>query len=250
MSRALPRVRAVTLDVNGTLLSCPDLGREYSRVLARHGIELDATRLGELVVTVWRELACAAHPARDRFAAHPEGAPGFWRRFVERVAELGGATRPSRFAAAELYERFATAAPWRLYDDTLPALDALAERGLVLAVVSNWDERLPRVLAAHGLTPRFRTIVYSQAVGVEKPHRAIFEAAVAALGVAPAEVVHVGDSPREDVEGARAAGLGALLLARDGGGDLASLAELPAAIHSARGLAGAARATDGAGEPD
>jgi len=64
-------------------------------------------------------------------------------------------------------------------------------------------------------------------VGWEKPHPEIFARAVAAFGLTPGEVVHVGDHRREDVEGARAAGLQALHLDRAGGGDLASLAELP-----------------------
>lgn len=228
------KTAAVTLDATGTLLTCPDLGGEYARVLARHGFDLDAETLGALIPTVWRELACSAHPGRDRFRTHPGGARGFWRAFVERVTSLAGAPAPSRFAVAELYERFATAAPWRVYDDVRPALEALAAAGLRLAVISNWDDRLPRVLRALDLASAFDAIVVSHEVGVEKPHAAIFEAAVERLGVAPQEAVHVGDSQVEDVEGARAAGLRALWLERAGAGDLARLDALPAAVERAR----------------
>ncbi len=227
-------VVAVTFDATGTLVTCPDLGGEYVRVLARHGLELDATTVGSLIPVVWRELACAAHPARDRFRFHTGGARGFWRHFVERVVELAGAPPPSRFAVAELYEHFATVAPWRLFDDVLPALEALRSAGTPLAVVSNWDERLPRVLDALGLAGRFQAVVVSAEIGVEKPHQGIFEAALQRLGVAPEQAVHIGDSAREDVEGARAAGLRALLLGRAGGGDIAALDELPGALRSAR----------------
>jgi len=228
------KTAAVTLDVTGTLLTCPDLGGEYAQVLARHGFDLDGATLGELIPTVWREFACSAHPGRDRFQAHPGGARGFWRAFVERVTALAGAPAPSRFAVAELYERFATAAPWHVFDDVRPALDALAASDLRLAVISNWDDRLPRVLRALDLAAAFDAIVVSHEIGVEKPHAAIFEAAVERLGVAPMEVVHVGDSRLEDVEGARGAGLRALLLSRDGSGDLARLDALPAALANAR----------------
>lgn len=234
--------RAVSFDFTRTLVHAPDPGGEYARVLARHGVELPAAELARLVPVVWRELACAASPDRDRFAAHPGGTRGFWRRFVERVVELAGGARPSPFAAAELYERFATAAPWVVYDDVRPALVALAAQGCRLAVVSNWDERLPRLLGELDLAAHFEAVVVSAEVGVEKPHPRIFAALLARLALPAEAVVHVGDHAVEDVEGARAAGLRALRLARDGAGeptrdlarDLTSLAELPAALARAR----------------
>lgn len=227
-------VRAVSFDATRTLFAPADPGALYASVLARHGIDVSAAELARLIPLVWSELACAARPDRDRFAAHPGGARGFWRHFVERVAELGEVRRPSPFAAAELYERFGTAGAWRVYPDVVPALDRLAARGLTLAVISNWDERLPRLLGALELAPRFAAVVVSAEVGVEKPHGAIFRAALDALELPAAAVVHIGDSRRDDVEGARAAGMFALHLDRAGDGDLESLDELPEALVRAR----------------
>lgn len=228
------KLRAVSFDFTRTLVHTPDPGGEYARVLARHGIELPAAELARLVPVVWRELACGARPDRDRFTAHPGGARGFWRRFVERVVELAGGERPSPFAAAELYERFATPGPWEIFADVRPALARLAAAGYRLAVVSNWDERLPRLLGELGLAASFDAIVVSAEVGVEKPHPAIFAALAERLALSAAAIVHVGDHALEDVEGARAAGLAALHLSRAGRGDLASLAELPEALARAR----------------
>ena len=221
------RIEGIGLDATGTLFEIVDLGGEYARVLARHGVELDPRELARLVPEVWREFACTADPARDRFASHPGGARGFWRDVLDRLLARAGAAPASPFAAAELFERFAGAGPWRLFDDVAPALARLRTAGLRLAVVSNWDERLPRLVAALGLESSFDAVVFSSAVGFEKPHPAIFAAASDALGVAPARLLHVGDRRLEDVEGARGAGWRALLLDRAGGGDLASLAELP-----------------------
>lgn len=220
-------IRAVTLDATGTLFTPRDAGATYARVLGRHGVGLDAAAADRLLPEVWRELACSARPERDRFAAHPDGAKGFWRDVVERVCLLAGSAPPPPFAVAELFETFARAEAWRLYPEVEATLDALAARGLALAVVSNWDERLPRLLERLGLAPRFAAVVVSHLVGVEKPHPAIFAAALERLGVGATECVHVGDRRLEDVEGAQAAGLHALWLARAGGGDLRSLAELP-----------------------
>lgn len=221
-------IRAVSLDATGTLFRPRDLGGDYERILARHGVAIDRARLATLLPEVWRELGCAADPGRDRFRAHPGGSQGFWRDVLDRVATRAGlAEPPSRFAAAELFARFADPGAWALYEDVLPALDRLRDAGLPLVVTSNWDERLPELLAGLGLAARFEAIVVSYDVGVEKPHPAIFRAAAERLGRPPEEILHAGDRTLEDVEGARGAGFSAWLVARDGGGDgdLAALAE-------------------------
>lgn len=223
-------IEAVTFDANRTLFAPRAPGAEYARVLARHGVELPEPELEAVIAEAWAQLACAADPSRDRFGAHAGGARGFWRHLIERAVELAGGARPSPFAAAELYERFAGAEPWRVYDDVRPVLEALAGAGLCLAVISNFDERLPRLLERLELAAPFEAIVWSQSAGVEKPHPRIFEVALERLGVAPARALHVGDRVREDVEGALGAGMAALRIDRAGGGDLAALSELPARL--------------------
>ena len=149
---------------------------------------------------------------------------------MERVCEHLGQPSPGRFAAAELFDRFARADAWEVYPDVMPALEALSAR-LRLVVLSNWDLRLPRLLQRLDLTPFFESIVFSAEVGVEKPHPGIFQAALEGLAVAPEMVVHVGDRQRDDVEGATAIGMHALLLDRKGErGDLKELTELAALL--------------------
>jgi putative hydrolase of the HAD superfamily len=97
-------------------------------------------------------------------------------------------------------------------------------------VVSNWDCSLSEVLERVGLRGLVDAVVVSAVVGASKPDAAIFQAGLAAAACDAGEAVHVGDSPEADVDGARAAGVRPLLLARDGGGDLRSLAELPALL--------------------
>ena len=228
------KLEAVTFDVTHTLLSCPTLGQQYADVLARHGIEVAARDIEAAIPLVWQELACAASPARDRFLHHANGARGFWRHFVERTCELVDAARPSAFAAAELFDRFAQAAAWEVAPGTRGMLADLRRRGLRLAVISNWDQRLPLLLERLELADHFDTFAISAIVGAEKPHPRIFETALAALGVAAEHALHVGDSRRDDVEGARGVGMQALLLSPAGDGDLRSLAELPARLFGDR----------------
>ena len=224
----MPILRAVTFDVTHTLMHCPRLGEIYADVLGRHGVRVPPDEAGRLVRLVWQEMACVADPARDRFTSHPEGPAGWWKRFLERLCEHLGVPPPSRFAAAELFARFARADSWEVYPDVRVTLAALREQGLKLGIVSNWDHRLPELLDRLRLAPLFDALVYSSDVGVEKPDPRIFEAALRRLEVPPGAALHVGDGRLEDVEGAQAVGMRALHLTRGrGAGDLRDLAPLP-----------------------
>jgi putative hydrolase of the HAD superfamily len=116
------------------------------------------------------------------------------------------------------------------FADAAPALRELRSRGLRLVVVSNWDYALPDVLARIGLLDLVDDVVASAAVGWAKPDARIFRAALERARCAPAEALHVGDSPEKDVAGAEAVGIRAVLLDRSGSGAVASLAELPALL--------------------
>jgi HAD superfamily hydrolase (TIGR01509 family) len=119
------------------------------------------------------------------------------------------------------------------YPDAAPALRELRALGLGMLVVSNWDYALPDVLAATGLLDLVDDVVASAAVGAAKPDRRIFEEALRRADCAPDRALHVGDSPANDVAGANALGIRAVLLDRRGGGapgTVGSLAELPALL--------------------
>lgn len=216
------RLKAVTFDVTGTLIRSPRLGALYREVFRRHGLAVtqDEAEVGRTIARVWQEMACLTDGSTDRFRSHPEGARGWWRRFGDRVAEHLGVAPPSRFAASELYDRFARPDAWELYPDAVPALAALRDRGVRLAVISNWDERLPGLLDGLGLAARLDAVVRSSEVGYEKPDPRIFFTALERLGeefaADPESAVHVGDRLKEDVEGAANVGMRAVLLDRRG----------------------------------
>ena len=100
------------------------------------------------------------------------------------------------------------------FADAAPTLRDLRERGLRLVVASNWDVSLAEVLDHAGLAALLDGVVSSAEVGAPKPARELFEAALERAGVAASRALHVGDSLAGDVEGARAAGLRAVLIQR------------------------------------
>ena len=143
--------------------------------------------------------------------------------------------------ADEVLEALLDSLRFRAHADAAPALRALRSAGVRLVAVSNWDVSLGDALAAAGLAGLLDDAVSSAEAGADKPRPAIFERALERAGqVRPGDALHVGDRPEEDVDGARAAGIRAVLLAR--GGDapagveaIASLAELPALALSPHG---------------
>lgn len=233
MSTAHPiNVVAVSLDVTGTLIHSPRLAEIYSEVLARHGTLIPPSVLEDLIPTVWNELDCRVEGGVDRFGEHPEGATGWWNDYLQRICDYREVPHPGPFAAAELYDRFAQADAWEIFPDVGPALDELARAGFRLLALSNWDPRLPRILERLDLAHCFEAVVYSAEVGYEKPHEAIFREALDEIELPAGSVVHVGDRQIDDVEGAIAVGMHALLIDRsEGAGDVADLRELPAVLR-------------------
>jgi putative hydrolase of the HAD superfamily len=102
------------------------------------------------------------------------------------------------------------------YPDVLPALRELRERGVALVVASNWDCSLPGWLRPTGILDLVDGVVTSAEVGEAKPSPRVFERALAVARVSPSEALHVGDKVDNDVEGAAAAGVRAVLLQREG----------------------------------
>lgn len=102
------------------------------------------------------------------------------------------------------------------YDDVIPALTELHQQGYQLAVLSNLRRDMSELCQRLGLAPYLDFYVSSAEVGAEKPHAAVFLAALEKAEVAPGEVVHVGDQLRSDVVGARGVGIHPVLLDRGG----------------------------------
>jgi putative hydrolase of the HAD superfamily len=210
----LSRLRAVTLDATGTLIACPAMPDLYAGVLARHGIATTAEEVRRVFPVVWKELDCLTPRGRDRFTAFEGGSRAFWARLLDRLCELIGGAEPGPFAAAELFHRFSRADAWVVFPDAVPALERMRSLGLRLAVISNFDERLPGLLAGLDLAHRVDLVVTSSSLGLGKPDPRLFRHALERIEVEPGDALHVGDHRLEDVEGAQAAGMEAVLLDR------------------------------------
>ncbi len=204
----------------------------YARIFADDGARFTHAQLRDALTTTWIEVQ--REKPGDRYGG-VRGEPEFWRDFLGRVRRLLDGGPLSDEAFARLAQHFREPGVWAVYPDVLPTLETLAARGLPLAVVSNWDSYLPKLLELRGLAHFFATVSVSAIEETGKPDAEIFRRTCARMRVEPAEALHVGDSLRDDFEGARAAGLRALLLDRrdqhrDVADRIATLGELPARI--------------------
>jgi HAD superfamily hydrolase (TIGR01549 family) len=200
-------LRAVLFDVDFTLCRPgPELSAErYARIAARHGLTLETSRYEEA-----RE-AAVLNLKRHPELLHDES---IWHRFTEEIfTGMGGLEEIASECATEIEEGWAVSENFELFEDALPALEELRAAGLKIGLVSNGIRDLTEFVAHHRLD--VDAIVDSRSHGRVKPHPTIFQAALELLGVAPVEAVMVGDSLEEDVEGARALGMRAILIDRE-----------------------------------
>ena len=201
-------LKAVIFDVDFTLFHPgPELGPEgYRQLGEEYGLELDPARYepGRLAAIH----AVQQHPE----LVHDEEV---WILFTEQImVGMGGEPGRCRECAVEMVRRWETHHNFSLYDDALPVLAAMRRHGLRIGLISNGQRDLEEFALHHGLD--VDVACGSLAHGRIKPHPSIFEAALAALGVAVDEAVMVGDSYRDDIEGARALGMRAILVDREG----------------------------------
>ena len=223
-------MKGVLLDALGTLLRLEPPAPRLVETLAARGIEV-----GE-----------------ERAAAGIAAEIAYYRRHLMEGRDRASLARLRRRCAAELRGALDVDAPvatvesallealhFTPYEDTVPALRDLRALGVRRVVVSNWDVSLHAVLARTGLRPLLSGAITSAEVGVAKPAPGIFRHALAIAGLPAGDVIHVGDTPHEDVDGARAAGIEPVFIARGvaapaGVRAIRSLAELPHLVSVGR----------------
>ena len=202
------QISAVFFDVDFTLIyPGPTFrGEGYRTFCARYGMEVDAGRFDGAVA--------AAAPVLDGPEEAPYDAQVFVR-YTRRVIEgMGGSGPRIDECAREIYREWAACRHFELYADVSPALAALKAAGIRLGLISNTHRCLASFQSHFELQDLISATVSSSDHGFMKPHPSIFEAALRLIDVPARDALMVGDSLRQDVEGALRAGMGAVLLWR------------------------------------
>ncbi|GMV99831.1 MAG: hypothetical protein AMXMBFR84_09700 [Candidatus Hydrogenedentota bacterium] len=226
-------------DAAGTLLRVdPSVGHVYAAHAARYGVESDPAVLNKAFKEAYADMRTASGGVSP-FHTSEQIEREWWYSLVQRVFD--SANLLTGFGSAfglffdALFDAFAEAGPWHVYDDVRPALSRLNQLGIRCAVASNWDSRLPRLITATELAPFFRSVHTSADLGWSKPDPRFFETLVHLLGGRPGDYVHVGDEWENDISAAKSAGLEAFWINRgpkSGANpfEISSLEELPERI--------------------
>ena len=211
------RPEAVLLDAAGTLIAPSEpVGETYARVAKGYGAELQVDKLTRAFAGVLRGMPDLAFQWTST-AELQRLERDWWRTLVRRVVAHTGTSMGAFDDYFEaLYRHYAGGAAWECFPDVPRVLEALRARGYRLAVVSNFDSRLPGILQALGIHRLLDAVVFSSEAGSAKPDPHIFRRALVKLDAEPQCAIHVGDSEKADVGGAVAAGLTALLIERNG----------------------------------
>jgi HAD superfamily hydrolase (TIGR01662 family) len=220
-------LRAVLFDVDFTLAKPGPLlgGPGYRQVAARYGLDLDPERYADARLAAVEDIR--QHPELD----HDEEV---WVRFTEDILRGMGADGPNvRDIALEITHGWSHSANFELYEDVIPTLAELRRFGLAIGLVSNTSRDLDAFIDHFGLD--VDAWISSGRHGKVKPSPTIFLAVLEQLEVDAGQSAMVGDSPDDDVEGARALGMRAYLLDREGrysdrSDTLPDLRALPAAL--------------------
>lgn len=202
---ALPDFDALTLDVGGVF------------VVPRH--DRLAAALADADVTVDRTVFWDAHYLAMHAVDADQSPAETFGTYVPAFCHHAGLRDADHTAAVRALEPLF--GPSGLWTEPIPAsvagMRALHDAGIPMAIVSNADGSVDRILADAGVCQAGEgpcvpvvAVVDSGAVGVAKPDPRIFRPALAALGTSPDRTLHVGDSVHYDIRGAEAAGMPAV----------------------------------------
>ena len=211
----MPKV--IFLDAVGTLFGVQgSVGEIYRQIALEFGVDAPAEGLNKAFFQSFKASQPLEFPEANAQEI-PELEFQWWQAIAqETFTKVGVVEQFGNFTAffADLYAHFATAEPWYIYPDVLLALEQWQQKEITLGIISNFDSRLYGVLKALDLSDFFTSITISSQVGAAKPKSEVFQAALAQHSCQKTEVLHIGDSLKEDYYGATAAGIRAFWLKR------------------------------------
>jgi putative hydrolase of the HAD superfamily len=203
-----PEVRAVYLDAVGTLLHPdPPAPMVYAAVGRRHGSRLDAATIATRFRSAFgrEEAVDRAHSWRTSETREQER----WRHIITAVFDD---VPDSDVCFRELFHHFSRPDAWRLDSDAATVVNVFIQRGYLLGIASNYDSRLRSVVRGLSQLAKVHHLVISAEVGWRKPSPEFFAAVERQAGSPPEQILFVGDDLTNDYQGARSAGMAAVLV--------------------------------------
>jgi putative hydrolase of the HAD superfamily len=199
-----PGVRVVVFDVVGTLVEpTPSVVEAYRRAAAGHGVLVEPVEIQRRFRAAWRRQEAVDAASAPAFATSRDREACRWRAIVDDVF-VGVGQAEAIFV--DLWRHFGTVEAWGPIDRGRDLVRAALDAGAMVALASNFDERLlsiARVMEPLSWVPH---VFPSSEIGWRKPAPEFFRWVERRLGCDPAEALLVGDDPELDLAAARRAG--------------------------------------------
>lgn len=205
-------IKAVFFDAVGTVLFPePGVSATYTRLANRHGANLSEEIVRARLMPAY--IKQEKIDGQNGWTTSEERERSRWSEIIAEVLPEADVDACFR----DLWDHYSTPAAWSVPDHAGDVFSALAQRGLIVGLASNFDARLEPLSACYpALAPLRERLVISSVVGHRKPGKRFFDEVIRLAGVAPEAILYVGDDQRNDYEGARQAGMEAVLLAPNG----------------------------------
>ncbi len=193
----------ITFDLGGTLIRpAPSVGETYAEICLVHGVQADSARINQRFPKALKKWTDG-----KGLRLEPRDSRRIWHTIVKESMALEKV--PDELLGKifdDFFDAYATAHRWGLMPGALQVLGTLQKRGYRLAVLSNSDSRMRKVLAELNLDGYFEALFLSGEIGYEKPDPHLFAYVCRTCEVPPEAILHVGDSLRHDAMGAESAG--------------------------------------------
>jgi putative hydrolase of the HAD superfamily len=213
----MERPKVIFLDAVGTLFGVQgSVGEVYSQIARQFGVDVAAEVLDQAFYKSFKGASPMAFPGMSAVDIPEREFAWWWAIAAETFQQAGVLNQFTDFSEffTALYHHFSTAEPWFVYPDTYSSLENWRSLEIELGVLSNFDSRLHKVLPALGLENFFTSVTISTEVGAAKPDPKVFKTALNRHNCLPEAAWHIGDSFKEDYEGAKAVGMRGIWLQR------------------------------------
>ena len=214
----IPQIKVLFFDAAGTLFQVKgSVADVYLHYAEKYGVT-PSPKLKDSVNTAFRQAFRDAPPpvfAVNKIEELKQSERLWWFDIVHAVFYRVGMFEGFDEYFEEVYEAFSGGKHWELYPETCSVLGQLKSQGYELGIISNFDTRLFPIIRDLNIHEMFDSVTISSLAQAAKPAKGIFDYALDQHVLDPEEAVHVGDSQKEDFEGARQANLKAVLIRRE-----------------------------------
>ena len=214
--QALPKV--IFFDAVGTLFGIKgSVGEVYRQIARKYGVEASSEELDRSFGRNFTQAPPLAFGKLDSLTLARKEYEWWYQIAKSTFEQVKVFTKFTDFELffQELYVYFTTKKPWYIYPDVINCLQRWQQKKIEIGIISNFDTRIYQVLELLQLKSYFSSITVSSEIGFAKPDPIIFKTALAKHNCQPEQAWHIGDSLREDYQGANAVKIKAFLLERD-----------------------------------